>query len=576
MRLTRKLLVSYLVVVLTSGLVLVVGADRLLRSRLTREAGAELEREVTYLATTLVAEPGPRLDSTIVRIGRATGRRLTVIDTAGRVIADSDFPDSVLTSLENHRERPEFQAAFRGAIGRDFRRSTSTGRWEFKVAGPVPGGAVRVSAPVPQVDAVVREAQTAVLLGALLAGLVGLILAFGFARSVSRPLVRLRDAAQAVARGERPVVDTRGRDEVGDLARALRSLEESLAERIGALERERSETSALVAAMIEGVISCDPQGVVVTCNPAARQMLGFRAEESLPPVAGVFRPRAAQAAVAAALAGATTEALEVEVGGRTLLFSAQPLQSGGAVFVLHDLTELRRLEVVRQDFVANVSHELKTPLTVVRGYAETLLGDEPPAELRRGFVTSILANAARMQRLVDDLLDLSRIESGGWAPRPERVALAPLLQEVWADVARANAAADRSFTVDLAPDASEVQADPQAVRQILGNTLDNAARYTPAGGAVTVRSRVDDGHAVVEVADSGPGIPGEHLPRIFERFYRVDAARSRELGGTGLGLAIVKHLVEAHGGTAEAESRLGGGTTIRVTFPLPTPSSASG
>ena len=571
MTLTRKLLVSYLVVVLTSGLVLVLGADSILRSRLTREAGAELEREVAFLAATIAAERDPRLDSVVARIARLTGRRLTVIDTAGAVIAESDLPDSVLSSLENHRSRPEFQAAFAGAVGRDLRRSISTGRWEFKVAAPVPGGAVRVSAPTPQVDAVVRQAQTAVLFGALIAAGVALLLALGFTRSVTMPLRRLRDAAQAIARGERPVVDTRGRDEVGDLARALRSLEESLEERIGALERERSETAALVAAMVEGVIACDARGAVVTCNPAARRMLGFRPDEPLPAVAEVFRPRAAQAAVQAALAGVTTAALEVDLGGRKLLLSAQPLQGGGAVFVLHDLTELRRLEVVRQDFVANVSHELKTPLTVVRGYAETLLGDEPAAELRRGFVTSILANAARMQRLVDDLLDLSRIESGGWTPRPERVDLAPLVREVWAEVERADAAADRSFSVEILPEASVIEADPQAVRQVLGNILDNAARYTPSGGAVIVRSTRTDADAVLEVRDSGPGIPGEHLPRIFERFYRVDAGRSRELGGTGLGLAIVKHLVEAHGGTVEAESRLGAGTTIRVTFPLATP-----
>jgi signal transduction histidine kinase len=577
--LTRKLLLSFLAVVLTSGLVLVLGADRVLRSRLTREAGIELEREVEYFAATVTAQRGPRLDSIVARVARATGRRLTVIDAAGAVIADSDFPDSVLTSLENHLTRPEFQAALRGAIGRDFRRSTSTGRWEFKVAAPVAGGAVRVSAPVPQVDAVVREAQTAVLLGALFAAAVAMLLSLEFARSVSRPLVRLRDAAQAIARGDRPVVDTRGGDEVGDLARALRSLEESLAERIGALERERSETAALVAAMIEGVIACDARGAVVTCNPAARRMLGFRDDEPLPPVAEVFRPRVAQAAIATALAGVTTEALEVDLGPRRLLLSAQPLQGGGAVFVLHDLTELRRLEVVRRDFVANVSHELKTPLTVVRGYAETLLGDEPPADVRRGFLTSILGNAARMQRLVDDLLDLSRIESGGWTPRPERVALAPLIQDVWADVTRANAATDRRFAVDLSPEASEAEADPQAIRQVLGNILDNAARYTPAGGSVTVRSRPGEGRVVLEIADSGPGIPGEHLPRLFERFYRVDAARSRELGGTGLGLAIVKHLVEAHGGRVEAESRLGAGTTIRFTLPAPqavTPGGARG
>lgn len=576
MTLGRKLLLSYLGVVLTSGVVLVLGADRLLRSRLTREAGAELEREVRYLVAAVGTQRGPLLDSTVVRIARGTGRRVTVVDTAGAVLADSDFPDSVLVALENHRSRPEFRAAFRGEVGRDFRRSTSTGRWEFKVAVPMSGGAVRVSAPVPQVDAVVREAQAAVLIGALAALAVALLLALGFARSVSRPLVRLRGAAQAIARGERPVVDTRGGDEVADLARALRSLAESLTERIGALERERSETAALVAAMVEGVVACDARGAVVMCNPAARRMLGFRPDEPLPLLPETFRQRAAQEAVVAALAGTTTQGLEVEYDRRRILLSAQPLQGGGAVFVLHDLTAVRRLEAVRRDFVANVSHELKTPLTVVRGYAETLLGDEPAPEVRRTFLASILANAARMQRLVDDLLDLSRIESGAWTPRPERVALGPLAEQVWSDVVRTSDAADRAFTLALAPDAGEVQADPQAVRQVLANILENAARYTPAGGSVTVRSRLRDGAVVIEVADTGAGIPNQHLPRIFERFYRVDAARSRELGGTGLGLAIVKHLVEAQGGWVEAESRVGDGTTIRVSFPAAPAVAAAG
>ena len=575
MTLGRRLLVSYLGVVAVAGVVLVTGADWSLRRRLTREAGLELEREAGYLAAAVGTRRGAELDSLVARLTRETGRRLTVIDTAGRVIADSDFPDSVLTSLENHRTRPEFQAALRGAVGRDYRRSVSTGRWEFKVAAPVPGGAARVSAPVPQVDAVVREAQTAVLLGALVAAAVAVFLALGFARTITRPLARLRDAAQAIARGERPVVDTRGEDELGDLARTLRSLEESLAERIGALERERSETAALVAAMVEGVVACDARGAVVTCNPAARRMLGFREGAPLPLLTETFRQRAAQEAIAGTLAGTTTPGVEVDFDQRRLLFSGQPLQGGGAVFVLHDLTAVRRLEAVRRDFVANVSHELKTPLTVVRGYAETLLGEEPPPEVRRGFLTTMLANAARMQRLVDDLLDLSRIESGAWTPEPEGVALRPLVEQVWGEVAGASRAGDGAFRVEIDAGAAAVEADPRALRQVLTNVLDNAARYTPAGGAVTVRARRAGDTVTIEVTDTGPGIPSEHLPRIFERFYRVDAARSRELGGTGLGLAIVRHLVEAHGGTATAESRLGAGTTIRVTFPAPPPPPAA-
>ncbi len=572
MTLARKLLLSYLAVVATSGVVLVVGTDWSLRARLTREAGLELEREVAYLADAVGTRRGPALDSLVARLTHETRRRLTVIDTAGHVIADSDFPDSILATLENHRTRPEFVTALGGRVGRDFRRSVSTGRWEFKVAAPVPGGAVRVSAPVPQVDAVVRDAQRAVVLGAFLAAVVAVLLAVGFSRSVTRPLVRLRDAAQRIARGERPVVDTRGTGELADLARTIRSLEENLSERIGALERERSETGALVAAMVEGVVASDARGAVVTANPAARRMLGFRVDAPLPLLQETFRQRPAQDAIAAALAGSTTLGLEIDFDQRRLLLSAQPLQGGGAVFVLHDLTAVRRLETVRRDFVANVSHELKTPLTVIRGYAETLAGEDPTPEVRRSFLATILASAARMQRLVDDLLDLSRIESGAWSPRPEAVDVAALAQQVWAEVARTTDG-ERAFALELAGDATTVEVDAQALRQVLRNVLENAARYTPAGGSVTVRSRRTADAVVLEVSDTGPGIPGEHLPRIFERFYRVDAARSRELGGTGLGLAIVKHLVEAHGGTVAAESRLGAGTTIRITLPA-TPAGA--
>jgi signal transduction histidine kinase len=260
---------------------------------------------------------------------------------------------------------------------------------------------------------------------------------------------------------------------------------------------------------------------------------------------------------------------EVEIGARQILLSGRALPGGGAVFVLHDITALKRLEAVRRDFVANVSHELKTPLTVVRGYAETLVKDDPPAATRAQFLTAILENARRMQRLIDDLLDLSRIESRAWAPAPEPVDLEAVAREVWSAIG-----AGTAFAVTLADDARTVHADPDAVRQVLTNVLENAARYTPAEGRVAVHAARAGGQVVVEIRDTGSGIPGEHLPRIFERFYRVDPHRSRAAGGTGLGLSIVKHLVEAHGGKVEAESRLGAGTTIRFTLPAALPAGA--
>jgi signal transduction histidine kinase len=566
--LTRKLLASYLVLVVAAGGTLVVAADRSLRTRLTAEAATELEREARYLAAATRGRRMAPLDSLVHALAAQTGRRLTVIDRAGVVIADSDFPAEQLRSLENHASRPEVRAALAGRTGTDLRKSTSTGRWELKVAVPWEyGGAARVSSPVLQVDAVIGDAQGALLVGAAIAAVVGALLALGFASKVARPLVRLRDAAQAIARGERPALDQRGRDEVGDLARALRMVDENLSHRLGQLERERSEMAALISSMVEGVVACDARGAVTTLNPAARRLLGLGPDEDPPSALELLRHRAAREAVEATLIGGATAEHEIEHDGRTILLVGQALPAGGAVFALHDVTELKRLETVRRDFVANVSHELKTPLTVVRGYAETLLKDDPPIDIRGGFLQTMLDNTRRMQRLIDDLLDLSRIESRSWRPERDRVELAPLVAEVWETLRRRAGEAGVTLVTGLAPGTETVDADPEALRQILINVLENAVRHTPHGGRIDVRAARDGAATRIEIADTGTGIPGQHLPRIFERFYRVDPARSREMGGTGLGLAIVKHLVEAHGGRVEAESTLGAGTTIRLLLP---------
>jgi two-component system phosphate regulon sensor histidine kinase PhoR len=267
------------------------------------------------------------------------------------------------------------------------------------------------------------------------------------------------------------------------------------------------------------------------------------------------------------LLGGTVRDRQVEMDGRSLLLNARPLPSGGAVLVIHDVTEVRRLEAIRRDFVANVSHELKTPLTSISGYAETLLSDTPSRETTHQFLTTILGNARRMQRLVDDLLDLSRIESGRWQPTRTELDLPAVARESWAALAARPEAGRVTFDLDAAPEAEHLTADLDAVRQVLTNLFDNSLRYTPAGGRITCRARREDGGVALSVRDSGSGIAHEHLGRIFERFYRADTSRSREEGGTGLGLAIVKHLVEAHGGRVYAESERGRGTTVTCWFP---------
>jgi signal transduction histidine kinase len=269
--------------------------------------------------------------------------------------------------------------------------------------------------------------------------------------------------------------------------------------------------------------------------------------------------------------GEVTEPVELQIAGHTLAVTARPLTVGGAVVALFDLTPIRRLEVVRRDFAANVSHELKTPLTVVNGFAETLLHDEDLSpEQRRRFAETIVASATRMQRIVDDLLDLSRIESGGWVPEPTSVDLPGLVRDVFTTVERPAREKGIGLVADVEP-GRRVHADPTALRQILCNLVENSVRYTTSG-AVTVSAEEGRGGTWIHVRDTGAGIAAEHLSRIFERFYRVDPSRSRNEGGTGLGLAIVKHLVEAHGGRVAAESAPGRGTTVSTFFPAERPS----
>ena len=271
------------------------------------------------------------------------------------------------------------------------------------------------------------------------------------------------------------------------------------------------------------------------------------------------------------LAGRDVDARELTVGARVLLGTGRTLPDGGTLFVLRDISALRRLETVRRDFVANVSHELKTPLTSIAGYAETIVAEAEPGSAARRFAETILTNARRMHQLVEDLLDLSRIESGGWRPAPRLVELGAAVRDAWTPFAETGAGRGVGFESRV-PATARATVDPEALRQVLTNLYDNALRHTPRGGSISVAATPGPAGVTVAVTDTGSGIAPEHLPRIFERFYRADPARSRDQGGTGLGLAIVKHLIEAHGGGVEASSTPGKGTTVR--FVLPTPSSA--
>jgi signal transduction histidine kinase len=507
----------------------------------------------------------------VTRLAKEAAVRITVVDQSGRVRADSDVPAAELPQVENHASRPEIQQALRGSVGSNKRHSATIGSDLMYVAVPGGPGVVRVALSLEQVDHIVRQAQGPVALAGLVALIIGLLLAVLTSQSIARPLRELETASQAIAIGLPPQFPRSGISDIDRLARTMKDMHEQLALRFDELRKRQAETAALVDAMVEGVISCDARGHVVTANPAARRMLGYTNGAPLPDLPLLFRTKPAREIVDAILSGNPEMAREIELDERVYQINARPLEAGGAVVVLHDLTQQRHLETVRRDFVANVSHELKTPLTAISGYAETLLSDSPDPVTTRRFLETILTNARRMHRLVDDQLDLSRIESGHWTPSKEPFRIEPILRDLWNsfDDGRTVLPNFRAV-VDLR--AAVLTADPDAVRQILRNLFENAIRHTPPGGTVTGQAVPFEGGIRLSVIDTGTGIAGEHLHRIFERFYRVDAGRSREAGGTGLGLAIVKHLVEAQGGRVWAESELNHGTAIHCWFPLPSSS----
>jgi two-component system phosphate regulon sensor histidine kinase PhoR len=559
----RLLLYGFAIVgVLVIAVVLIL--DHRLHARVTEETLDGLAREARLVATQW-RDP-VTADSLADVAGAALGHRVTLIDKNGVVLGDSEFDGDALHALENHSGRSEVVLARSTPAGVARRMSPSTGDEQFYVAVSAPLGVARVSLPTRALETVFERTRRDILLAGLSALILSTLLAALFSRSVSRPIVELRDVARGIAEGDltrRPTLSAPG--EVGDLATALYRLAEQLDARMTALQADRTLLSAVIASLEEGVVALDSGQRVVQINEAARRLLDIRVPL---PFSLDMLPRDAilRDSLADALRGATSDPGEVSLNGRTLLLTARPLKHGGAVLALFDLTAMRRLESVRRDFVANVSHELRTPLTVIAGFTETLTEEGVPPEKRRQFGEMILSNTTRMQRIVDDLLDLSRIESGGWLPNPVLIDAESIVLDVFSGLRDASEAKGIELEVRIDPSAKEVFADRTALRQVLSNLLENAVRYT-SHGVVTVDTEPAPGGVNLSVSDTGTGIPPEHLPRIFERFYRADSGRSRESGGTGLGLAIVRHLVEAHGGKVEAESAAGRGTTMRVFFP---------
>jgi two-component system, OmpR family, phosphate regulon sensor histidine kinase PhoR len=497
---------------------------------------------------------------------RITETRVTIIAHDGVVLADSEADPK---TMENHAQRPEVASALGGHTGSSMRLSHTVGIEFLYVAVPSGDKVARLAYPLSDIQRHISEIRRTLLRATALALLLALLLAMVIAELISRRLRRIVHFAGQVAGGDLSarIADTSG-DEISQVAMALDRTARLLQENFTAVRESRAELEALLNSMADGVIAISHDKKIRWANHAIERIVHRRVPIGTPVIELLRHPDFLATLNAALQSKQREHAIAASLyEHRSYSITAEPLPDGGVVTVLHDISAVERVEKTRRDFIANVSHELRTPLTSIRGYAETLLeSDGALPESAREFLEVIRRNAERMGRLTEDLLVLARVESGeeklDLRPQPVR----HLLAEAASSLQENARAANVELRIDPVPGWS-VMADGYAVHQVFANLISNALRYAASGGRIVIGAEEKPEGIEFFVRDFGPGIASEHLPRIFERFYRVDKARSRESGGTGLGLAIVKHIVLNHGGSVHVESSVGHGSTFFFVLP---------
>jgi len=568
-RIFFKLLLAFAIVIAGATLTLDLSVRKAWKDSLTQEIERNLQQKTLMFAERVNSSGNESLQDLVTREGQAAGARATVIDATGKVLADSE---ATASTMENHAQRPEFVAALQGHLGTSRRSSVTLTIPFLYVAAPTQGGAVRLAYPLSDVEASIALIERQLLRGSALAFPVALIMAGIAAQSISGRLKRIVEFAETIAQGDLTArISESSRDDIGQVARALDKTARNFQKNFEALKTSQRQLETLLNSMQDAVIAVDHEERVLWANQALDRIAPHRVRVQSLVVETIRDPdflRVVRNATEARTV-ATSRATSV-APFRIFEVTAAPMPGGGAVAVLRDLTETERVEKTRRDFIANVSHELRTPLTSIQGYTETLL-DSASAEdsHSRDFLEIIRKNATRMSRLTEDLLTLARVESGEQRFAMQSVLPEELLREAvlsFRTMAKSQGVEFELREFALLP----VTADVEAIHQVFSNLIDNALKYAGSTGRLVLGSRELANGVEFYVQDFGPGIPSEHLPRLFERFYRVDKARSRDSGGTGLGLAIAKHIVLAHGGTIRAESELNHGSTFIFILPLST------
>jgi two-component system phosphate regulon sensor histidine kinase PhoR len=573
-RIFFKLLAVFLIVIAATAGILDVMLGNAWEGSLRTEIERNLKQKTLLFAHRVEIDHTHTLAEIAAQEGLAAGARATVIDASGKVLADSESDPA---QMENHARRVEFAAALAGQTGENERRSATLGIPFLYIAAPISGGAVRLAYPLSDIEAVQTQVRRKLFWGSAIASLMALLIAAGASIWMARRLQRIVDVAARIERGDlRARVHETPLDEIGRVAAAIDKTAEQVELSFAAVRSSQRQLETLLNSMQDAVIAVSPDGLVRWANQPMDRLVPQHTRLNAPVVETIRDPDFL-ATVKAAMTNKdvkTARATSI-VPGRAFDVTAAPLPDGGVVAVLRDLTETERVEKTRRDFIANVSHELRTPLTSIQGYTETLLDtirdDSAPT---REFLEIIRKNTVRMARLTEDLLTLARVESGETRFETEPVPPVELLhdaEESFREIARGHGvdlhimdSHNGSGSVESLP---QVLADREAIHQVFSNLIDNAMKYGRGGGRVELGARAAQRGIEFYVKDFGGGISSEHLPRLFERFYRVDKARSRESGGTGLGLAIAKHIMRAHGGSIRAESELNHGSMFVFTLP---------
>ena len=560
----------------------VIASGAALESMLREEHDDRLRRELVRHSNVIEAVLNEALPDDADRhaaylraslLARAGQLRFTLIDADGRVLADSHIDDDRLPSVADHSQRPEVVAALSGEPGVVKRTSETTGEVMLYLARPMgtTGQVLRIAMPASSGDLLIHRLRVSLGVTAGIALALAMLMSLWSAHVMTRSLRELVVKARALAEHRtRARIRLGSDDELELLAGSVNLLAGEVDDTLSTLEAERDRFRAVVEGIADGVVAIDATGHVLLMNTAARTLLGNDGTVQGLPLAQLLPT----VDVDDLLRTDDVEPpmVELDLPGppprRVLVHASSTAVRDGAVLLLEDVTDVRRLENVRRDFVANVSHELRTPVSVIRASAEALIdgGLDDKARAAR-FAAALHRNAERLSRLVSDLLDLARIESGRHAITMSTVRVADVVKGIVDNLQPIIDDRHHSVVVDV-PDDVVALADGSGLEQVLSNLLDNAAKYTPEVGHIVVRARHHDQRVVIEVEDNGPGIPAEHRDRVFERFYRVDAGRSRAMGGTGLGLSIVKHLVAIMDGDVRVEAAEPNGARFVVELPV--------